>query len=172
MANVSIPIPSSLLSGVLGKLDALKDKFLAVPANTRAALDKLARIRMTINASGSVPADVNTGAMLVENNLKRVQSEWQTSADRFAQLDNARRSGGVLSMDTLTIASSLVISAGYVLKNADSSIAAVDGFASKYLSPEQRDKLDISTTGTVAGISPVVLIGGLAALWFLSRRRR
>lgn len=171
MATVAIPVPTKLIQPVLDKLDALKAKFLAVPANTRAALDKLARVRTQINRTPNVPSSINASALQVENNLKRVQQEWQVSADSFSMLDNLRRTGSVFTMDSLQLASSLGLSAAFVLKNADASVAAVDQLAAKYLTPEQQRDLDVSTVGVAGG--PGLLTYGVLALGalYLLRRR-
>lgn len=171
MATVGVPIPDSLVRPVLDKLDALKSKFLAVPANVRASLDKLTRVRMEINKLGNVPPEVNQSAQLIENNLKRVQQEWQNAADRFTQLDDMRRVQSLLTWDGVQLASSLALSATYVLKNADSSMRAVNDLAAKYLSAEQQRTIDVATVGVPTGMSlgTVALIG--AAIFFFSRRR-
>ena len=171
MATVSVPVPIGLVQPLLDKLDGLKAKFLAVPANARAALDRLARIRVEINRQGTVPVEINQAAMAVENNLKRVQSEWQTAAERFTMLDEMRRSNQLLTMDGLQLASSLVLSAGCVLANSDKSIRAVDDFARKYLTPEQQNTLNTQTAGVGGGISPMLLLYAAVGYYFLRRRR-
>lgn len=173
MATVSIPVPTALIQPVLDRLDALKAKFLAVPANVRASLDKLARVRVAINASGNVPVEVNTAAMQVETNLKRVQTEWQQAAERFTQLDDMRRVQSLLNLDGVQLASSLALSAGYVLKNADASIRAVDDLAAKYLTQEQRTNLNVTTAGVVGGFSVgyLALAAGLYFAFFRRGRR-
>lgn len=172
MATVSLPVPTGLVQPLLDKLDALKGKFLAVPANVRAALDKLARVRMAINSQGAIPAEINNAAQAVENNLKRVQTEWNQAAERFTQLDDMRRTQSLLNLDGAQLASSLALSAGYVLKNADSSIAAVDALANKYLSADQQQSLNVASAG-VSGISlPFLAVIGAAAYMFMRRRGR
>jgi hypothetical protein len=169
--TLSINIPG--VSTVLNKLDGMRAKFLAVPANTRMALDKLSRIRRTMNRTDGAGVTVaqNEEALKIENGLKRVQLEWNTSAERFSMLDGLRRDQKALSMDGVTIASQLAMSAGYVIKNADTNIAAVDKLAEKYLTAAQRAELGAQTTGA-SSVSPLLLAGllGVGLLVFRARR--
>lgn len=167
--SVSLKVPA--VAGVMDKLDAMKAKFLAVPANVRAALDKLSRIRRLINQTNMPvpPREINEAAQVVENNLKRVQLEWNTSAERFTMLDNLRREQKAITMDGLTIASQLLTSAGYVMKNADKNIAAVDALANKYLTAEQRAQLGTLTTGSGGMSVPTLALLGVGAFLLLRR---
>jgi MYXO-CTERM domain-containing protein len=74
-------------------------------------------------------------------------------------------------MDGVTIASQLAMSAGYVIKNADTNIAAVDKLAEKYLTAAQRAELGAQTTGA-SSVSPLLLAGllGVGLLVFRARR--
>jgi len=168
-----IPAGIPFVSKALDSLDALKVKFLAVPANARAALEKLARIRTEVNKGGNVPADWNTSAMAVENNLKKVQTEWGKSASTFSTLDSMRAAGGsILTTDGLLLAAQLTKSATFVINNADASARAVDNLAARYLTPEQRTQLNISTVGTNGiGGSALFLAAGLVGVAFLMRKR-
>lgn len=172
MLGLSLPIP--MVSGLLDKLDKMKGDFLAIPANVRAAKDKLARVRRVMNRNNAVTVEANEAALVVERGLARVQVEWDTAAQRFSMLDNARRDGTALSADGITIASQLVTSAAYVIKNANANIAAVDALAAKYLTPEERAQLQVATVGVPSGVFgmslPVALALGIGAL-FLMRKR-
>lgn len=173
----AFPINLPGISNVMDKLDKLKGDFLAVPANTRAALDKLARIRMTINKTGSVPIALNEAAQQIEGTLKRVQMEWNTSAERFTMLDDLRRNQKAISLDGLTIAGQLATSAVYVIKNSANACKAVDTLAANFLTPEQQKQLGVETTGVApstvgavaAGVSIPVVLGVLA--FFMLRKR-
>lgn len=169
----TLPIRIPGVSDALNKLDGMRAKFLAIPANTRMALDKLARIRRTMNRTDGQGVTVaqNEEAQKIENALKRVQLEWNTAAERFSMLDNLRRNQTALSMDGVTIAAQLVVSAGYVIKNADKSIAAVDTLASKYLTADQRSQLGVQTAGT-SSILPLLVAGAIGIALTMRRARR
>lgn len=169
--TLSVRIPG--VSGVLDKLDAMRAKFLAVPANTRLALDKLARVRRMMNRTDTAPvtAAANEKAQAVENNLKRVQTEWNVAAERFSTLDALRKGQKTLTLDSVTMASQLAVSAGYVIKNSDKSIAAVDALANEYLTEAQRAEIGTATTGAPAVPTAALLaIAGIGALLFFRRR--
>jgi hypothetical protein len=152
---VSIRLPG--VSSLLDKLDGQKAKFLSVPANVRAALDKLARVTMLASKSHSITVEESSELQQVKNNLERLQAEWDTSATRYAQLDSLRQKQSSLSGDVIAMASQLVLSAGYVIKNADRSVAAVDSIARKHLTADQLATLRIQTSGSSSGGSGVTL---------------
>lgn len=173
MLSDVLPINIPGVSNALNQIDAMRAKFLAIPANTRLALDKLARVRIAMNRTDArgVTVEQNEAAQAIENNLKRVQLEWNTAAERFSQLDYLRREQKALSMDALMIASQLLTSAGYVIKNADKSIAAVDALAQKYLSPEQLAQINVATVGSGGiGMTPLLIAGIIGAALLLRRR--
>lgn len=167
--TLSLNIPG--VKSALDKLDAQKAKFLSVPANVRAALDRLGRIRVIVPKNGPVTVEFQEASQIVEQNLKQTQIQWETAAERFSMLDTMRRTGsGSVSADTILLASQLLTSVGYVIKNADSNIAAVERLADKYLTAEQRNQLSIQTTGVKRGVSMPLVLGIVAAAYFLRRR--
>lgn len=155
---------------VMDKLDAQKEKFLAIPSNVRAALDKLGRIRLLVGKNGPVTVEFQNVSVIVEQNLKQTQIQWETSAERFSELDTLRKTGGVsVSGDTILLASQLLTSVGYVVKNANNNIAAVDKLGAKYLTTEQQKQLSLNTVGVSGSSIPLLALVGVGYLIF--RRR-
>jgi len=173
MALLSIlKLPARLTRNVLARVDSHKTEFLAVPANIRAAQDRLARVLLEINKGPTLPVVNATGAR-IGNELQRVRVEWDIAAERYTRLDALRRDGGTVTADGATLAGQLAVSAGYVVRNASKSRAAVDTFARQNLTAEQLARLDVASVGIAGGVSGVlaaaVVIGAVVA--FRSRGR-
>lgn len=148
-----LPIPQKLMD----QLDGMKAKFLAVPMQMRMALERLGKLRVILNRGAAVPPAVNAECQTVEQRLKRVQAEWQSSADAFASIDRMRAGGAtLLTTEGILLAANLAKSASYVIKNADASSAAVETLAFKYLTQAQRDELGVRGSGTA---SPLEFLG-------------
>lgn len=169
--EISLAIPG--VKSIMQKVDAQKAAFLAVPANLRAALDRLGRIRIQVSRNAPVTVEFQEVSQIVEQNLKMTQMQWDTAAERASSLDVLRQTKGLsVSLDTVTIASQLFTSAGYVIANTKKNVAAVEKLGEKYLTAEQRAQLNLATRGSDGKLgSSVFLLAGLAGVWMLMRRR-
>lgn len=157
---LGLSLPVNIIPGassLLAKVDGLKASFMSVPARVNTALDKLTIVRQAMARNGAPPS-AQSDALTVEQHLRQVQSEWAASATDYQKLNTT---GLSLSVDTLTTATRLLASAGYVLSNMDSLQASVDALAAKYLTAQQRQQVNAQYAGTIGGLSlgTLALIG-------------
>lgn len=174
--SFSLQIPG--VSSLMDKLDGMKANFLAIPANVRMALDRLARVRMAVSNKGPVTVEFQNASQVVENNLTTTQLQWQTAADAFSQLDSLRQTHSLsVGSDTISLAATLVGSVTSVERNANNNIAAVESLARKYLTADELARLNQTTYGAPSaggfgGVNGVVIAGFLlGATWLATRRR-
>lgn len=161
------------VSSVMNSLAAQRDKFLAVPARVRLALDKLSRLRLYVDQKGRGDQTFVDAATTIQNNLTSLQSHWDQASSQYSQLDQLRQTNSFsISLDTVSIGASLLSAVAYIMSHVDANVNAVDTLAKKYMTPEEYAKLDQGVYGGSSS-SSLVTVGLIAgAVYLLLRRRR
>lgn len=141
------------------KLNAVKAKFLAIPAVNEANRQTLNRIRALTNDAAEV-ARIN--ALLAQ--ARSVDSGFQSTVSQFSAFDDAKRSGASAAQ-LVASGASLLSSAQNVQKTSDAVTAGVRPLAQKYGQP-------VATQSDVSLGQGAVLFGlGAIGLVFLLRKK-
>lgn len=144
------------VSGVQQSLNAIRAKFLAIPATNDANKSTLARIRVQTNDASEV-ARIDTLA----SQARAVDSGFQSVVSQFAAFDDLKRSGASPAQLVATGAA-LLSAAQSVQRQSDTVTAGVRPLAQKYGQPvASSSDVSFGTGALILGVGALVMVGVL-----------